>query len=219
VNTYTAFVGFEPLASGRLNEVALAVKDLVDQDATASVLIFDERTGEQVDVDLQGTPDEVSRRLQPKVDPGVDGPIPPPSTVVSRGPGRPRLGVVAREVTLLPRHWEWLSEQPGGASVALRRLVEQARKANEGTDRRRRSQEAAYRFMVAMGGNLVGFEEAARALFAGNRERLQAEVRDWPPSLRSFLLRLAEDCLGEARTEQVPERAGQGPAARDRDAC
>ena len=103
----------------------------------------------------------------------------------------PELGVVAREVTLLPRHWDWLAGQPGGASVTLRKLVEQARKDNEGKDRLRRAREAAYRFLSAMAGNLPGFEEAARALFAGHRDRFAAVVAPWPQDVREHAVKLA----------------------------
>ena len=108
------------------------------------------------------------------------------------GPGRPKLGVVAREVTLLPRHWAWLSSQPGGASVALRKLVEQARKDGQTQDQRRQSQEATYRFMSAMAGCLEGFEEAARALFAADRLRFEALLAPWPPDIQNHLQQLAQ---------------------------
>jgi hypothetical protein len=153
-------------------------------------LIFDDETGEQVEVDVRGTDDEVRQRLAP---PGQED--------APRGPGRPKLGVVAREVTLLPRHWEWLNSQPGGASVALRKLVEEARRANAGRDRVRRSQEATYRFMSALAGNLPGFEEAARALFARNPARFAEQIRDWPEDVQKFLTHLGEECL---RPEQDP---------------
>jgi hypothetical protein len=103
------------------------------------------------------------------------------------------LGVVAREVTLLPRHWDWLNGQPGGASVALRKLVEEARRVNESKDRARRSHEAAYRFMSAMAGNLPGFEEATRALFANDPERLEGLIRVWPKDIRTHLVRLVQE--------------------------
>ena len=103
------------------------------------------------------------------------------------------MGVVAREVTLLPRHWDWLNAQPGGASVALRKLVEHARRVNGSRDRVRRSQEAAYRFMSAMAGNLPGFEEATRALFAANQERFEALIGGWPVDIRANLMRLARE--------------------------
>jgi len=107
------------------------------------------------------------------------------------GPGRPKLGVVAREVTLLPRHWQWLSSQPEGASVVLRKLVEEARRANAGKDGVRRSQEAASRFMSVMAGDAPGFEEAARALFAGDAERFDQRVEGWPADLRDHAGTLA----------------------------
>ena len=129
-----------------------------------------------------------------------------------RRPGRPKLGVVAREVTLLPRHWEWLNSQPGGASVALRKLVEEARRANSGKDRLRRAQEAAYRFMSTMAGNEPGFEEAARALFAGRQEPFEALVRGWPKDVREHAKKLAAGVWQEAGNdgrEGGQERSGQ----------
>src|SRR3984957_11907417 len=97
-----------------------------------------------------------------------------------RGRGRPKLGVVAREVTLLPRHWEWLATQPGGASVALRKLVEEARRTHADKDKIRKAQERAYHFMSAMAGDLPGFEEATRALFADNRSKFKETIGTWP---------------------------------------
>src|SRR3954468_17816734 len=161
---FTAFEGSRRIASGDLAQVALKTKEVIDRGEQAPVLIFDDVTSEQIEVDFRGTPEEVLKRLA-----GATEVTPThPAGEARRGPGRPRLGVVAREVTLLPRHWDWLNGQPGGASVALRKLVEQARRENEGKDRARRAREATYRFMSAMAGNLPGFEEASRALFAGD---------------------------------------------------
>jgi hypothetical protein len=111
------------------------------------------------------------------------------------------LGVVAREVTLLPRHWEWLNCQPGGASVALRKLVEDARRINQGKDRVRQSQEVTYRFMSAVTGNLPGFEEATRALFAGDLARFETEIADWPAGLREHLAKIAQGAFDQATAE------------------
>ena len=108
-----------------------------------------------------------------------------------RGRGRPKLGVVAREVTLLPRHWEWLNAQPGGASVALRKLVEEARRANGDRDRQRAARDAAYHFMSAMAGNLAHFEEASRALFADDRRRFAGLIASWPADIRDHVVKLA----------------------------
>ena len=111
--------------------------------------------------------------------------------VEPRGRGRPRLGVIAKEVTLLPRHWDWLNVQPGGASVALRKLVDEARKTSGDRDRVRAAQEAAYRFMSAIAGNLPGFEEATRALFAYDRRGFTHLVANWPEDVRDYAVRLA----------------------------
>ena len=176
-----AFEGSRCIAHGGLAEVALAVKAAHDRGGHLPVLVFDATTSAPIEIDVRGTPADVLARLTPvTVEPEA-----------RRGPGRPRLGVVAREVTLLPRHWEWLAAQPGGASVALRRLVEDARRANEGRDRVRVAREAAYRFMSAVAGDATGFEEATRALFAGDRARFETHIATWPADVRTHALSLA----------------------------
>lgn len=184
----TAFSGTKRIASGSLLEVALQAKAVWDQDKWAQVLIFDDDTSNLIEMDFRGTPEEFSERLAGNA---VQGAETPASESDTRRPGRPKLGVVAREVTLLPQHWDWLASQPGGASVALRKLVEQARTANQGTDRRRRSQEAAYRFLSAMAGNAAGFEEAVRALFGGKQESFDEIVKAWPQDVREHAKKLA----------------------------
>jgi len=193
----TAFAGMRRIAAGPLAEVALAAKQRFESDPTAQVLVFDDVTGEQVDLDFSLSGAElVERHVRDAATPApADG---EPAGTTPRGPGRPRLGVVAREVTLLPRHWEWLGSQPGGASVALRKLVEQARKANEGRDRQRRAQDAAYRFMSAMAGNLAGFEEAIRGLFAADRTRFDEMVAPWPADIRDHAGKLAAGAFAGA---------------------
>lgn len=183
----TAFEGFRRIASGELAQVALKTKEVIDRGEQAPVLIFEDVTGEQIEIDFRGTAAEVLKRIARSRDAAVVH----PEGETPRGPGRPRLGVVAREVTLLPRHWEWLNGQPGGASVALRKLVEEARRRNEGKDRVRRAQEAAYRFLSAVAGNLPDFEEALRALFAGNRERFDKLVESWPADVRDHARKMA----------------------------
>jgi uncharacterized protein len=182
----TAFAGKRCVASGSLMEVAKKVKKLLDDEEPDSILIFDDSTSEPVEVDFRGTVKDVLERLE-----GLKA-LSFQEKVVPRGPGRPKLGVVCREVSLLPRHWDWLNAQPGGASVALRKLVEEARRVNRNRDRIRRSQEVAYRFMSAMAGNLPGFEEATRALFAGNSDRFESLTDAWPEGIRDHSRRLAE---------------------------
>jgi uncharacterized protein len=202
----TAFEGPTRIASGELAQVALRVKSAVDRGGEAAVLVFDDETGARVDLDLHGTPEEALERLGPPAPPAPEAHKATPASEAPRGPGRPRLGVVAREVTLLPRHWEWLAEQPGGASVALRKLVEEARRANEGADRVRRAREGAYRFMVAMAGDAPGFEEATRALWAGDAAWFDAHTGAWPPDVRDHARRLAAPAFGQAPIGEAPIR-------------
>ena len=164
---FTAFEGERRLAAGGLADVALAVKYAEQRRTAEPILIFSDATGRAIDLDLRGDTEAVLARLAKPAAAGATAEAASPSE--PRGRGRPKLGVVAREVTLLPRHWEWLNTQPGGASVALRKLVEQARRANGDADRNRAARDAAYHFMSAMAGNLSGFEEASRALFADDR--------------------------------------------------
>lgn len=172
---FVAFAGAARIAAGTLAEGAVAAKRALERDGCVSVLVFDVATGAVTDLDLRGTEAEIVARYAPT------------ATAVSKR-GRPKLGVVAREVTLLPRHWEWLASQPGGASVALRRLVEAARKIDDEAGAARARVEAAYRFMSAMAGDLPGFEDASRALFAHDQDRLRHCIRQWPPDLRDQVL-------------------------------
>jgi uncharacterized protein len=185
-SSFTAFEGERRLASGPLDEVALAIKH-VEHSGLAPIAIFDDVTGRAVDLDLRGSDTDVLARLAKTFEPANS--IAPTSE--PRGRGRPKLGVVAREVTLLPRHWEWLNAQPGGASVALRKLVEQARRDTGDADRARAAREAAYHFMSAMAGNLPDFEEAIRALFADDRRRMAGHIATWPADIRDHVVRLA----------------------------
>ena len=186
--TFTVFDGPKQLASGPLHEIARAIKR-AEPSVTGPILIFGDATGRPIDLDLRGTEDEALARL-----PNRAAANPPPEALPAaepRGRGRPKLGVVAREVTLLPRHWDWLSAQPGGASVALRKLVEQARRTGGDAERARMAREAAYHFMSIMAGNLPDFEEAARALFADDRRRMTELIAPWPSDIRDHTVRLA----------------------------
>ncbi len=171
----TAFQGTRKIASGTRAEVALTVSRAAD-DGTA-ILIFDDASGRQVDFDLTGSDADIVARL-------TDGGL--------RKPGRPKLGVTAREVTLLPRHWDWLAGQPGGASVTLRKLVDTARAAQGGRAAKRQAQEAADRFMLAMAGNQPHFEEATRALYASDWQRFKDLTEQWPADVRDHARHLSE---------------------------
>ena len=187
---FTAFIGPKRLASGSLADVALAVKKSTKPGSHQPILIFDDTSGKSVDLDLRGTDEDVVARLPLPASPSAAAGAEQPSSE-PRGRGRPKLGVVAREVTLLPRHWDWLAGQPGGASVALRKLVEDARRTNGDRDRRRAARDAAYHFMSAMAGNFKGFEEVSRALFANDRRRVAELIADWPDDVRDHIVSLA----------------------------
>ena len=173
-STYTAFLGEAALSSGAIESVAPVLKEQFLRDPGALVLVFEDATGRQVDFDWRVPADVPAART---------------------GPGRPKLGVVSREVTLLPRHWEWLEQQSGGASAALRRLVDQARKHESGEQRMRLAREAAGRFMTAMAGNYPEYEEATRALWAGNRAGFDARIAQWPADVRRYCERLASEAF------------------------
>jgi hypothetical protein len=167
----TAFAGHRLIARGDLMAAARAAHANRDDQP----LIFDDATGRPVDLDLRGSAEDVVARLSP------------PAAPAKPARGRPKLGVTAREVTLLPRHWEWLATQPGGASAALRRLVDQARRETAEADAARQAQEAVYRVMTALAGDFAGYEEAARALFARDRARFDELTAGWPADLRDYV--------------------------------
>jgi hypothetical protein len=197
----TAFEGGRLLLSGPLVEVVLAVKAALSREPTDPILTFDDTTGRVIDLDLRGSKAEIIARLsQSSATRAV--PLQSPQTAASdntderreaRGRGRPKLGVIGREVTLLPRQWEWLAAQPGGASVALRKLVDDAKRNSGAVQKTRAAQERAYHFMLAMAGNLPGFEEAIRALFANDRTRLTQHIAGWPRDIAVHAIRLAYD--------------------------
>lgn len=196
---YTAFEGSQRIAAGDLMKVAVMVKEYFKDNLVVGVLVFEDTSSRLVDVDFRGTTDDVLNRIA-QTNGGQEAAAVSlePETETPRGPGRPKLGVVAREITLLPRHWDWLNTQTGGASVALRKLVEEARRASIGKDRIRLAQEASYRFMSAAISNEANFEEVARALFAGNRSRFNELVEAWPVDLRDYLKRLANGAFQDA---------------------
>ncbi|MHC1651793.1 DUF2239 family protein [Stenotrophomonas maltophilia] len=198
---FSCFDGHRLIVSGTPETVALALKRLRADNAAGPLLVFDNATGRTRDFDTRGSDAELLARvadafpapLQTDVETHADDTEDSPSPSPSRGRGRPKLGVVAREVTLLPRHWAWLAEQPGGASVVLRRLVEAASRAGADKERQRRDTERAYHFLQAIAGDLPGFEEAIRLLFAHDGAGLEAALHSWPGDVRDHALRLAFD--------------------------
>jgi hypothetical protein len=177
--TYTTFIGTTQLASGALDEVLAVMKSRFDHDAGTLFVTFEDQNGTPVDFDLRGTLADVRARHR--------------SARV--GPGRPKLGVIAREISLLPRHWEWLERQPNGASAAIRRLVDDARKRNPDEQETRSAIAAADRFLCTMAGNLPGYEEATRALYARNEKGFLELTQEWPADIRLHARRLLGGAL------------------------
>ena len=167
---YTAFSGDRMIAQGNLRAIAPAAH----AHRETALLVFEDATGRPVDLDLRGSLEDALARL-------------PPESPAKPARGRPKLGVMAREVTLLPRHWEWLAAQPGGASAALRRLVDQARREDSGATEIRQAQETTYRVMTTLAGNLAGYEEAVRALFADDTARFKDLISAWPADLGRYI--------------------------------
>ncbi len=193
-----AFEGYQLIHDGELTDVARATKAVLERGERAPVVIFDDATGRVVEIDFRGPTDEVMQRLVRTEAETAPPEIPDASE--KRLPGRPKLGVVGREVTLFPRHWDWLNRQPGGASVTLRRLVEQAKRANQRLEEAREAHEAVYRFMSVLAGNLPEFEEALRAFYAGKYSRVGELIAPWPKDVRAYLNKLLTRLLAEPET-------------------
>ncbi|QTH43514.1 DUF2239 family protein [Cohnella sp. LGH] len=192
----TAFLGVGVVASGSLHHVVSTVKDALDDKDLMQLLIFDDSTGKQIDVDFRGKTDDVLKRLGEQFG---DLPSKDVKHQPTRRVGRPNLGVVSGEVTLLPRQWEWLKSQPGGASVTLRKLVDEARRAGGEQSKIRESQEATYYFMTAMAGNFHQYEEALRELYAGDSDRFYHFIDDWAPDIRNHIKKLAANAFPEGK--------------------
>lgn len=189
-NTYTAFLKDKLIISGSLSDVVLKIKNNKFADGEG-VLIFSDDTGKTMDFNFQGTKQDVLKRLEVFVSNEDDD-----STAIT-GPGRPKLGVISREVSLLPRHWEWLANQPGGASATLRLLVEEAKKKSQNTPTVKQVQERVYKVMSVLAGDLQGYEEALRALYKKDTATLFSYIEQWPKDIQKYLKSLGEPIFEE----------------------
>lgn len=184
MNTYAAFEGHKLFSKGSLSDVVLKIKKRIGKAAQSEILIFSSETGKVMDFNFQGTEKDVSKRLEIFSSNEDSKP--------SAGPGRPRLGVISREVSLLPRHWEWLATQTGGASGTLRKLVEEAKKKSEQSGPSvKQAQERTYKFLSALAGDLEGYEEALRALFKKDEKQFLEKIQKWPRDVRDYAVELS----------------------------
>ncbi|KAA8787723.1 hypothetical protein ABIE27_002971 [Paenibacillus sp. 4624] len=188
----TAFVGRKHFAKGTLQDVVKVVKENLEENEIVELLIFDDFTGKPIDIDFRGSLEDVLNRLNSK--PGCLTDTKENEQPVRRA-GRPKLGVVSGEVTLLPRQWDWLKAQPGGASVTLRKLIDEARRSGENGNKVRAAQEITYHFMTAMAGDFPQYEEALRALYAANENRFYESINDWTPDIRDYIKFLASNAF------------------------
>lgn len=185
---WIAFLGQQSLACASPQEVVQAL--MQHGEAAQMALVFDAITSAPIEVDLRGDLAQVLARLpRPSAQPMTEQDV-APTTNEGRSVGRPKLGVVAREVTLLPRHWDWLATQSGGASVVLRKLVEEASRSSKEKDWQKQRIEAAYRFMSAIAGNERDFEEVSRALFAYDLSKLSQLLAFWPTDIAKHVMNL-----------------------------
>ena len=189
VLTWVAFEHHRRTARGTPDEVITSLRQRLAEHPDAMPVVLDAVSSERIELDWR-QPLDTLLALVPALAPATVKQEPPGE--VPRGPGRPKLGVTAREVTLLPRHWDWLARQPGGASVALRKLVQSALREGSAADAKRRATDAAYRFMSIVGGDLPLYEEVSRALFAGEMAQLRSLVSGWPADVTEQLLSLTD---------------------------
>lgn len=183
-NTYTAFMGTDFFGQGSLSEIILKIKKYIGTAENTNILIFSDLTGKAIDFNFQGSLLDVQKRLDVFVSEN--------STQQITGPGRPKLGVISREISLLPAHWEWLATQPGGSSAVIRKLIDEARKKSEGSLSIKQIQERVHRFTTAMAGDLQGYEEALRALYRKDEDQFLIQMGSWPSDIRDHVINLSK---------------------------
>ncbi len=182
-NTYTAFLESKIFAKGSLKDLVLKIKKHLGKNENNSILIFSDSTGNTLDFNFKGSETEILKRLEMFVSQKPDE---------YSGPGRPKLGVISREVSLLPRHWEWLAAQSGGASVTIRRLIDESRKKSSTGESVKQVQEKTYKFLSVVAGDFEGYEEALRALYKRDREKFLKQMEKWPKDIQGYAMRLSE---------------------------
>ncbi|MBN21814.1 MAG: hypothetical protein CL678_11090 [Bdellovibrionaceae bacterium] len=181
---YSAFDDKTLLVQGELDDVVIHIKKHLGKSENSSILIFSDSTGATIDFNFQGTKQDVLKRL--------DMFRSPKQKSIPSGPGRPRLGVISREISLLPRHWEWLATQSGGASATLRRLVEEAQKKSSQQVSTKQIQERVYKVMSVLAGDLQGYEEALRALYKKDRKTFFSQIEIWPKDIKKYLKKIGK---------------------------
>lgn len=184
--TYAAFKKEKLIAEGDLKKVILKTKRELMRSPESAILIFSNETGKTMDFNFQGSENEVLSRLEVFLEPKIE--IDPKEKKV----GRPSLGVISREVSLLPKHWEWLACQSGGASAEIRRLVEKAMKQTQAASTVKMAQEKTFRFLNTIAGNFPNFEEAIRSLYRRDLNAFEQIIKFWPVDIKDHALHLSK---------------------------
>jgi uncharacterized protein len=213
---FVGFAGSSVIARGEIADVALICKDRIDSGEAHRIAVFDDETGRPIDIDFSGTKTKVLARLT------AHPLVAPPDQKAGRqtGPGRPKLGVISREISLLPRHWDWLSEQRGGASAALRRMIDIERKSTSALEQGQRAIEAAHRFMWDIAGDQTGFENASRALFAQDFDAFDQHTAVWPTGIQEQLQRFIgrARAVGTEKSKKLSRKKSLTTSGRSKDA-
>lgn len=183
--TYTAFEEFKIVSQGTLDDVAISVKHRLKEQGSSNILIFSDSTGRQIDLDLSGTDKQVLDRLKVFTTSSVQ---------TQSGAGRPKLGVLPREISLLPSHWEWLLNQEGGSSAVIRNLIDEKMKTQL-IHKNKIAQERTYKFLSAHAGNLPSFEDAVRFLYRKDKKKFMDQISGWPKDVLKYTLSLSSDAF------------------------
>ena len=181
---YTAFENKKILTEGNLNEVATIVFHRLKENKSANILIFSDQSGRIIDLGFSGTERQMLERLKIYCHQEIQS---------YPGAGRPRLGVVTREISLLPKHWEWLLGQDGGASACLRKLIDEKMSESELPKKAIMfAQEKTYKFLHAIAGDLPNFENAIRYLYRKDQSSFLKQISDWPDDVQTYALKLSK---------------------------
>lgn len=183
--TFTAFDAHSLIAYGDLAEVVLKIKGSIGKASISTILIFSDITGKTIDFNFHGSKQEILKRLE--VYTSVQDAEP------SSGPGRPKLGVVSREVSLLPRHWEWLATQRGGASATIRTLIEDTMKKASAGQSAKQIQDRVYQIMSVLAGDLSDYEEALRAMYKKDKKSFLGYIEGWPKDVQNYLVKSSKE--------------------------
>lgn len=168
-NRYTAFRGDTRIITDSLFNVALALQ----KQSEMNVLVFNDQTGQQIDLDLSGSEDDLKQRYT--------------EVEYVKKVGRPKLGVISREITLQQKHWNWLDQQSSSASAVIRKLIDKELNDPSSESNIMLAKQAIDHFMLAMLGNMPNYEEATRALYQGNKSHFLALIHNYPKDLKVYL--------------------------------